>query len=117
MRRTLIFCMAVLMTISAWGRQKQKAPREKDMDAYLMVYHKDADHSLHMAVSYDGYTWTALRDDKPVISGDTIAVQHGIRDPHIFRGPDGAFYLAMTDLHLFSPRQFANDPRYAPISE
>ena len=87
------------------------------MDAYLMVDHKDADHRLHMAVSYDGYTWTALRDDKPVISGDTIAVQHGIRDPHIFRGPDGAFYLAMTDLHLFSPRKFANDPRYAPISE
>lgn len=74
------------------------------LTSYLMVYHKDQDHGLHMAVSRDGYTWTALNDDKPVIDGDTIAVQHGIRDPHIFRGPDGAFYLSMTDLHVFGQR-------------
>ena len=81
-----------------------KNPEEKDMGGYLMVYHKDADHGLHMAVSYDGYTFTALNDDKPVIAGDTIAEQKGIRDPHIFRGKDGAFYLAMTDLHVFGKR-------------
>ena len=69
-----------------------------------MVYHKDQDHGLHIALSDDGYTWTALNDDKPVISGDTIAMQHGIRDPHIFRGPDGAFYLSMTDLHVYGQR-------------
>ncbi len=76
----------------------------QSMSAYLMVYHKDQDHGVHMAVSRDGYTWTALNNDKPVISGDTIAVQHGIRDPHIMRGPDGAFYLSMTDLHVFGQR-------------
>ncbi|MCF0199194.1 MAG: glycoside hydrolase family 43 protein [Bacteroidaceae bacterium] len=86
------------------------------MGAYLMVYHKDCDHSLHMAVSYDGYRWTSLRNDQPVISGDTIAQQHGIRDPHIFRGPDGGFYLAMTDLHLFSQKKFADDPHYSKLS-
>ncbi len=74
------------------------------LSAYLMVYHKDQDHGLHMAYSYDGYHWEALNDDKPIIGGDSIAVQHGIRDPHIFRGPDGAFYLAMTDLHVFGVR-------------
>lgn len=73
-------------------------------EAYLMVYHKDADHGLHMAYSLDGYKWTALNSDKPVIGGDSIAMQHGIRDPHIFRGPDGAFYLSMTDLHVFGQR-------------
>ena len=62
------------------------------MGAYLMVFHKDETHSLYMAVSDDGYTFTALNDGKPVIAGDTIALQKGIRDPHIFRGPDGAFY-------------------------
>ena len=81
-----------------------------------MVYHKDCDHSLHMAVSYDGYTWTALRNDKPIISGDTIAMQHGIRDPHIFRGPDGDFYLAMTDLHIFSQKKYADEPKYSKLS-
>lgn len=74
------------------------------MSAYLMVFHKDETHGLYMAVSRDGYTFTAMNDGEPVIAGDTIAYQRGIRDPHIYRGPDGAFYLAMTDLHVFAKR-------------
>lgn len=81
------------------------APAEEDMAAYLMVYHSDDTHSLHMALSRDGYTFTALNDGAPVIAGDSIADQRGIRDPHIFRGPDGAFYLSMTDLHIFAQRE------------
>jgi hypothetical protein len=86
--------------------KEEKAARkmEKKMGAYLMVYHKDADHGLHMAISYDGLEFISLNEDKPLIAGDTIAEQKGIRDPHIFRGPDGAFYLAMTDLHVFGVR-------------
>lgn len=79
-------------------------PEEKDMKAYLMVYHKDEDHGLHMAISRDGRRFAALNDDNPVIAGDTIAMQKGIRDPHIYRGPDGAFYMTMTDLHVFGQR-------------
>ena len=79
-------------------------PSEKDMAGYVMVYHKDADHGLHMAYSWDGFTWTALNGDRPIMAGDTIAVQHGIRDPYIFRGPDGGFCVAMTDLHVFGQR-------------
>ncbi len=83
---------------------KNAVPKEEDMGAYLMVFHKDDTHSLHMAVSSDGYSFTALNDGKPVIAGDTIADQKGIRDPHIYRGPDGAFYLAMTDLHIYAKK-------------
>jgi beta-xylosidase len=83
---------------------KNAVPREKDMSAYLMVFHKDDTHGLHMALSPNGYRFTALNDGKPVIAGDTIADQKGIRDPHIYRGPDGAFYMAMTDLHVFGKR-------------
>lgn len=83
---------------------KDAVPKEEDMAAYLMVYHLDEDHGLHMALSRDGYTFTALNDNKPVMAGDTIAEQLGIRDPHIYRGPDGAFYLSMTDLHIFAKR-------------
>ena len=78
---------------------------DNELSAYIMVYHKDQDHGLHMAISRDGYMWTALNDDKPIFDGDTIAMQHGIRDPHIFRGHDGAFYLSMTDLHVFGQRE------------
>lgn len=96
---TLVTALAAIATASA---QTATAPTEKDMGAYLMVYHKDATHSLHMALSYDGYHFKALNADQPIIAGDTIAEQKGIRDPHIFRGPDGAFYLAMTDLHIYA---------------
>jgi hypothetical protein len=57
-----------------------------------------------MAYSWDGYKWTALNNDKPIMAGDTIAVQKGIRDPYIFRAPDGMFCVAMTDLHVFGKR-------------
>ena len=85
-----------------WGETERTATPK--LSAYLMVYHKDADHGLHMAYSEDGYQWTALNADRPIISGDTIAMQHGIRDPHILRGADGTFYMAMTDLHVFGQR-------------
>ena len=97
MRRILMMMMALCMMSGMQAAKPKKS-------AYLMVYHKDADHGLHMALSRDGYNWKALNDDKPIIGGDTIAQQHGIRDPHIFQGPDGAFYLAMTDLHVFGQR-------------
>ena len=79
-------------------------PTEHDMSAYLLVYFTDPTHGLFMALSDDGYTFTDVNGGKPIMAGDTIAMQQGIRDPHIFRGPDGAFYLAMTDLHIFAQR-------------
>lgn len=91
---------------------KNAVPQEKDMSAYLMVFHKDDTHSLHMALSNDGYTFTALNDGKPVITGDTIADQKGIRDPHIYRGPDGAFYMSMTDLHIYAKQAGFRDTEW-----
>jgi hypothetical protein len=88
------------------GRQDRlPVATEKGMAAYLFVFFDDPTHSLFMATSHDGYTFTAVNDGKPVIAGDTIADQKGVRDPHITRGPDGAFYLAMTDLHLSAQRK------------
>ncbi|MFD2826428.1 glycoside hydrolase family 43 protein [Leeuwenhoekiella polynyae] len=78
---------------------------ESSRSAYLMTYFKDDDHSLHLALSTDGYTFTDVNAGKPVVAGDTIASQRGIRDPHITRGPDGAFYVAMTDLHIFAKQK------------
>ncbi len=75
---------------------------DNEKGAYLLVYFTDPTHSLFMALSPDGYTFTDVNEGQPVIAGDSIATQKGIRDPHITRGPDGAFYIAMTDLHIFA---------------
>ena len=80
------------------------APNEADMKAYLLVYFKDSTHSLYFALSTDGYTFTDVNQGNPVVAGKPIALQKGIRDPHITRGPDGAFYLAMTDLNIYGQR-------------
>src|SRR5690606_41357729 len=94
----LLFLCCVVIGVTQ--SKAQQAPTEKDMSAYLMVFHNDDTHSLHMALSHDGYTFSALNDGDPMIAGDTIADQKGIRDPHIYRGPDGAFDLARPDLHI-----------------
>ena len=86
-------------------RYRDGVRTENEMAAYLMVYHKDETHGLHMSVSRDGYTFKALNGGDPVIAGDTIAEQRGIRDPHIMRGPDGAFYMPMTDLHIYAQEE------------
>lgn len=110
---TLFLAMMMVTSLGLHAQKTPKVPTEAEMGAYVMVYHKDADHGLHMAISYDSYTWTSLNNDRPVIAGDTIAMQHGIRDPHIFRGPDGGFYLAITDLHLFASRErYKGTPTY-----
>ncbi|WP_137401055.1 glycoside hydrolase family 43 protein [Echinicola rosea] len=90
----------------------KNSPKEGDMKGYLMVYFKDDDHSLHMALSKDGYSFTDINAGKAVIAGDTIAEQKGIRDPHIYRGPGGTFYLAMTDLHIFAKRDGLRDTEW-----
>lgn len=86
------------------GQAENSLLSEKDMSAYLMVYFKDDTHGLYMAISTDGYIFTDINNGRPVIEGDTIALQKGIRDPHIYRGPDNVFYLAMTDLHIYAKR-------------
>jgi hypothetical protein len=111
-RKLYIFISLFLLTTSLSAQKPlhgkasvKKVPQEKDMAAYLFVFFNDSTHSLFMATSHDGYTFTPVNKGIPVIAGDTIADQKGIRDPHIFRGPDGAFCLSMTDLHLFGMKK------------
>ena len=87
----------------------KNTPDDKDLAAQLLVYFKDETHSLYMALSQDGYSFTALNAGEPVMDGRNLAEQKGIRDVHISRGPDGAFYLAMTDLHIYARREGLRD--------
>ena len=87
--------------------EKPKGARklaESDMAGYVMVYFKDETHSVYFAISRNGYAFTDVNGGEPVLDGRLVAEQKGVRDPHIARGPDGAFYLAMTDLHIYGQR-------------
>jgi hypothetical protein len=92
--------------------------REQDLAGYVMVYFKDRTHSAYLAVSRDGTTFTDVNGGEPVFDGELLAEQKGVRDPHLARGPDGAFYLAMTDLHIFGQRAgFRDTPWQRPEAE
>jgi len=94
MRFTIAFVLLVLPFCAT----------SQDTPAYLMVYFKDESHDLYFALSKDGYSFTDVNNGKPVIAGDTLAEQKGIRDPYILRAPDGTFYMALTDLHIYAHR-------------
>lgn len=85
-------------------RAKHAAPAERELSSYLFVYFKDETHGVYFATSKDGYTFTDVNNGEPILRGEDLAEQKGVRDPHIVRGPDNAFYMAMTDLHV-SARQ------------
>lgn len=102
--KSLILIALAIFSLPVFAKKKTKVPSEKDMGAYLMVYFKDDTHGLYFALSKDGYSFTDVNNAKPIISGDTIADQKGIRDPYIMRGPDGLFYMALTDLHIYAQK-------------
>jgi hypothetical protein len=104
MKTLKLLALLLLLSSTAFSKKKPKQLTEKDMGAYLMVYFKDDTHGLYFAISKDGYSFTDVNNAKPVIAGDTIAEQKGIRDPYIMRGPDGMFYLALTDLHIYAQK-------------
>jgi hypothetical protein len=99
--KKIILSIIVLTGVFLRPASNSKAEEPKNATAYLLTCFKDDTHSLYFALSDDGYTFTDVNGGKPVISDDTIAQQKGIRDPHITHGKDSAFYLAMTDLHIY----------------
>lgn len=94
-----------IVIVSKLEKPKKAAKfNEKDAAGYLLVYFKDVNQSAYLAISADGYNFTDINGGQPLFIGSQLAEQKGVRDPHITRGPDGAFYLAMTDLHIFGQR-------------
>ncbi|WP_116127762.1 family 43 glycosylhydrolase [Lewinella sp. IMCC34183] len=76
-------------------------PSGSEYSAYLFTYftgNAQADEQVHYAVSLDGYNYHALNGDAPVLDSRAISSTGGVRDPHILRGPDGNFYMVVTDM-------------------
>lgn len=104
----LLFSLFSLLLLTACSSKPEAEP----MGAYLFTYFNDPTHSLFMAISYDGYEFRAINDSQPIIAGDSIAEQHGIRDPHIQRDPNGNYYIVMTDLHIFGKQAGLRDTQW-----
>ena len=70
--------------------------------AYLFVYftgNARHDEAIRFAISDNGYHYTALNNNEPIIASEKISTTGGIRDPHIIRAADGqTFYMVATDM-------------------
>ena len=99
----LFACLLLLLRVAAPALAAPPAT-----SAYLFVYftgndNKKQEEAIRFALSPDGYHYTALNGDRPVISSAAISKTGGVRDPHILRGADGkTFYMAATDMSVRS---------------
>lgn len=64
--------------------------------AYLFSYFiNDSKDGLHLAYSYDGLTWTALKNGESFLT-PTVGKDKLMRDPSICQSPDGTFHMVWT---------------------
>ena len=67
--------------------------------SYLFVFFpSNNNENIYYALSGDGYNYKTLNNGNRVVGADTCTVMGGLRDPHILRGEDGWFYMAVTDM-------------------
>ncbi len=69
------------------------------MDKYLFCYftgNLPEEESVHLAVSEDGYNFTALNNNEPVIK--QMLGRKCCRDPYIFRDKENMFHIIATDM-------------------
>lgn len=71
-------------------------PAAQDQTYYLFTsFRGNGEDGLHLALSQDGYRWTALNGDrtylKPMVGKGRL-----MRDPCLAQGPDGTFHMVWT---------------------
>ncbi|MFT3781354.1 MAG: glycoside hydrolase family 43 protein [Nibricoccus sp.] len=76
-----------------------KAETAKDLPetCYLFTffYHHTAGEGLHLAWSRDGFSWEILGGDQPYLR-PVVGEGKLLRDPCLYRGPDGVYRLVWT---------------------
>ena len=86
MKKLMLICLSLMLTVGVFA-QKQ---------AYLFSYFVgDSRDGLHLAYSYDGLIWTALNDNKSVLT-PAVGKDKLMRDPSICQGDDGTYHMVWT---------------------
>jgi GH43 family beta-xylosidase len=98
----VIIILIYVIIPSTLQSQTRSGVIEKDYVAYLFTYftgNKISQEQVHYAVSPDGFNYSTLNNNKPILNSKIISSSGGVRDPHILRGEDGkTFYMVLTDM-------------------
>ncbi|VBB44751.1 Glycosyl hydrolase, family 43 (fragment) [uncultured Paludibacter sp.] len=68
---------------------------------YLFAYFTGnyiTQEAIRFAISDDGYTYSALNNNEPILNSADISSTGGVRDPHILRGENNDYYMVVTDM-------------------
>ncbi len=104
-KRALSMLLAVMMVLSCWvwiepNQLIAEAANDVVKDHYLFAYFTGTSkegQTIHLAVSEDGYNYTALRNNEPVIIPSKGV--GNVRDPYIwYNEQDNYYYILATDL-------------------
>lgn len=100
---SVLLAAAVVLSCWVWVSHEQdlsKAANEVLKDHYLFAYFTGTSkegQTIHLAVSEDGYNYTALRNNEPVIIPSKGV--GNVRDPYIwYNEQDNYYYILATDL-------------------
>jgi hypothetical protein len=86
MKKLLFSIIIALLTLSLSAKEK----------AWLFTYFKgNGEDGLHLAYSRDGYTFTALNNDRSFLQ-PIVGISKLMRDPCLIRTPDGTFHMVWT---------------------
>lgn len=97
-----VLVLAAGITVSvlyAIGVLKYAKPAESQNGKYLFCYfvgNAPDEERIHFAVSCDGYNFEPLNGNEAVIT-QTLG-KKSVRDPYIFKGEDGFYYIIGTDM-------------------
>lgn len=120
-RKMLSLFLAVLMLITSAPIVAFSADNVATSTdgAYLMAYFvgEDSGEQIYFAVSKDGYNYEALNGKQAIIpqSVPQQGTSH-MRDPYVFRGNDGRFWLLATDLNA-NASSYSNNSLYTFYSD
>jgi hypothetical protein len=98
---------------------------QNNREVYLFSYFKgNGEDGLHLAYSYDGYKWIALKNDRSFLKPEAGQAKL-MRDPCIIQGPDGLFHMVWTVSWREKGIGYVNSPdlinwseqKYLPVME
>ncbi|MGN0533809.1 MAG: glycoside hydrolase family 43 protein [Eubacterium sp.] len=95
----LVAAGATVGAVYASGNFDFAEPAESTQGKYVFCYftgNEPENERIHLAVSEDGYNFRALNNNEPVI--EQKLGKQCVRDPYLFRGNDGCFYIIGTDM-------------------
>ena len=104
MYKILLLFIIVCFQQNAFSQNKSSSTINEQIKntAYLFTYftgNRKDQEAIRFAISTDGYHYTALNNNQPVISSEKISLTGGVRDPHIVRSVDQkTFYMVVTDM-------------------